>query len=128
MGQKVPLWGRRVLVVEDEAAIAIDIARTLEEQGATIVGPASAVDDALRLIEDGLVDCALLDIRLGDDVGWPVADALERQRVPFVFLTGYTATVGAAERYHRPTVQKPYQAIHVIDALAEACARPSPRC
>lgn len=124
MGRKAPLWGRHILVVEDEAAIAVDIVKTLEDQGATIIGPASVVEDALRWIEDGRIDCALLDIKLGDDVVWPVADALDRQRVPFVFLTGYS-TAAVAERYDRLAIQKPYVAADVIDALAKACGRSS---
>ena len=77
-GRVAPLWGCCVLVVEDEATIAIDITMALEEQGATIIGPVSAVADALRCIEETRIDCALLDIRLGDEIVWPVADALER--------------------------------------------------
>jgi CheY-like chemotaxis protein len=124
MGRVAPLWGCRVLVVEDEATIAIDLARTLEEQGATIIGPVSAVEEALRCIEETHVDCALLDIRLGDETIWPVADALERELVPFVFVTGYSSRL-PADRYKQPTIEKPYNSADVIRTVAGVLSKPT---
>jgi CheY-like chemotaxis protein len=89
MGMRGPLEGYRILVVEDEAAIAIMIQQILSEAGAIIAGPAATVAEALALIEAAPVDGAILDYKLPDGSSLPVADALSARRVPFVFASGY---------------------------------------
>jgi CheY-like chemotaxis protein len=82
--------GRRLLVVEDDFFIASDLASWLESKGAEVIGPAGSVDDALELLEsNALPDAAVLDINLGSERVYPVADALQIAQVPFVFLSGY---------------------------------------
>src|ERR1700712_3665098 len=85
--------GRRLLVVEDDYFIASDLASWLESKGADVLGPAASVDDALVLLRTAsLPDAAVLDINLGDERVFPVADALQAAHVPFVFLSGYDVT------------------------------------
>jgi CheY-like chemotaxis protein len=84
-----PFAGRRVLVVEDEYLIAADVVRLLRRLGADVVGPVAQVEHALALIEADKADCAILDINLGDEDIFRVADALERRGKPYVFATGY---------------------------------------
>lgn len=88
------LAGKRVLVVEDEYIIASELARTLEDAGAEVVGPAGAVEDALELVaSDGdRLDGAVLDVNLRDERVFPVADALAARGVRFVLITGYDET------------------------------------
>lgn len=89
-GTNSMLAGRRVLLVEDDYFIAEDLARQFKAGGAEVVGPVGSVDAALGLIDQTeRLDGAVLDINLHDEMSWPVADALLRQRVPFVFATGY---------------------------------------
>ena len=85
------LRGRKILVVEDEYLIAADLAATLEDVGVAVVGPAGSVAQALELVEDagGELDAAVLDVNLGGERVYPVADALAARGVPFVFATGY---------------------------------------
>ena len=83
------LSGRRVLLVEDEAIIALDLAALLTDLGAVVVGPAHSVADALELLNEGKIDCAVLDINLNGEPVYPVARALETRRIPFVFVTSY---------------------------------------
>ena len=83
------LVDQRVLVVEDEALVAMELARILTEAGAHVIGPAGDIDDALVLVEAGGIDRALLDINLGGRLITPVAAALTRKSIPFVYLTGY---------------------------------------
>jgi CheY-like chemotaxis protein len=87
------LQGRCLLVVEDEYLIAADLARSLEDVGADVVGPAGSVEDALELVAtDGKrLDGAVLDINLRGERVYRVADALAACGVPFVFTTGYDA-------------------------------------
>lgn len=82
--------GRRLLVVEDDYLIAMDAVYSLEESGAEVVGPASNVDQALKLIEaTPHLDGALLDVNLNGENVFPVADALLAKGIPFAFATGY---------------------------------------
>src|SRR5690606_30693083 len=79
----------RVLVVEDEPLVAMDIAMVLSEAGCEVIGPAASLDEARSLIAAGAVDAALLDANLG---GYPVDDLaaeLKHNSTPFAFLTGY---------------------------------------
>lgn len=97
----------KVLVVEDEPLIALQIAQTLERMDCQVVGPAATVGEALELINAGGFDLALLDVDLSGSRSFPLADLLEDQGRPFAFLTGF----GAAElpqRFHRsPLLGKP---------------------
>jgi CheY-like chemotaxis protein len=84
------LSGRRILVVEDDYMIAADLALSLQGLGVSVIGPAGSVDDALALAASGPApDAAVLDVNLGVEKVFPVADALRAQGVPFVFATGY---------------------------------------
>jgi len=73
MGE-VRLPGRRVLVVEDEAATALMIEKTLVESGYTVVGPVATVRGALSLLENEAIDRAILDLDLADGKVGPVAE------------------------------------------------------
>lgn len=84
---------RHVLIVEDEYLLADETRRKLEGLGATIVGPASHVSQALALIEEQRVDAAILDIHLDGELVFPVADRLTALSIPFVFATGYDPSI-----------------------------------
>ena len=93
------LLGKRVLVVEDEAMLAMDLGFALEDEGAEVVGPSGTVSEALTLLDAELaeIDAAILDVDLhGLDV-FPVARRLHEAGVPFLFHTGHAtrAELGA---------------------------------
>lgn len=80
----------RVLIAEDEFLIATDLAEAFESEGAQVLGPASSVKTAMALLETTpAVDCGVLDLNLGGELVYPLADALARRDVPFLFTTGY---------------------------------------
>lgn len=81
--------GKNILIVEDEYFLADETRQQLEQLGATVVGPAANVEDALELIALSKIDGAILDIHLGDQFVFPVAEELAQADVPFVFATGY---------------------------------------
>ena len=83
------LNGKRILLVEDEPLVAMDIEAELIASGCEIVGPAESVETALRLIESTPCDAALLDANLAGDPVDEVAAALVRGGIPFAFATGY---------------------------------------
>ena len=97
------LTDRRILVVEDEFLLMEDLCRDLQDAGAVVVGPAPSVAQALALIEtEPAIDAAILDVNLGGEMAFPVADALQRRDCPFVFTTGYSDSysVGAIPTCH----------------------------
>jgi CheY-like chemotaxis protein len=113
------LKGRRILVVEDEYLIAADLVRSLRDHGAEVVGPAPTVERAMRLLEaSGRLDGAVLDISLDGEMVYPVADALERANVPFVFATGYDALSVPGWYGYAPRCEKPVDAGALARALA----------
>ncbi len=80
---------KRVLVLEDEVIVAMDLAQTIEDDGHEVVGPFHSVETAMGALADTLPDCAVLDVNLGDgNTSEGVAEMLAG-RAPFLFLTGY---------------------------------------
>ncbi len=78
-----------VLLVEDEALIALDLASIIEEAGYAVLGPFSSLPGALDYMTSGSPDIAVLDFNLADRTSEELADLLLEKQVPFVFLTGY---------------------------------------
>lgn len=82
---------RRILVLDDEPLIAMLIQEWLAELGCETLGPAGSVAAALDLIEDTALDGAILDVSLGGENCYSVADVLHQRQVPFAFATGRDA-------------------------------------
>ncbi len=99
----------RVLLVEDEALVAMMIQETLTEFGFEVLGPVGTVSEALAAARDRSFDAAVLDINLGDDLVYTVAEILTRRGVPFVFVTGYDADSIDARFSSVPVLQKPIE-------------------
>lgn len=119
------LKGHRILVVEDEPLIGMDIVVTLEDAGAKVEGPIATIEDACRLIRDGRFDAALIDANLhGRSVG-EVAAALVEQGVPFAFATGYDKD-GLPEGFRdHPILAKPAGPEQVVEMAGRLIARPA---
>ena len=117
------LSNRRVLVVEDEMMIAMLIEDMLDEFSCKLVGPATNVPRALELIAKENVEIAVLDLNLGGEDTYAIAEALQQKNVPFIFATGYGSTGVRQEYGNRRVLQKPFQARDLENALAEALAR-----
>jgi CheY-like chemotaxis protein len=120
------LENRRVLVVEDEALIAMAVEARLRDAGAEVVGPAFTAAEALRLVEaaaaaDGGISAAVLDLKLaGGETAIPVADALAARGVPFLFATGYGAGRCDTGRHTAaPVLHKPYDPERLVAALED---------
>jgi DNA-binding NtrC family response regulator len=82
------LSGCRVLIVEDDFFIRIDLESILREAGAEIIGPCCGIADAMEALADGQVAAAILDVRLGSETVAPVARELTKHGTPFVFYSG----------------------------------------
>jgi PAS domain S-box-containing protein len=114
------LRGQRILIVEDDALLAMSVDDMLREAGADIVGPAATLDSAGQLVAEDHLSAAILDIRLNGDEVWPVARLLTQRRVPFVFYTGhFDSTSLPAEWAARPILTKPARPTQIVGALAD---------
>jgi len=109
----------RVLIVEDEALIAMMAEDMIEELGADAVLTAGSVAEAETAIAAGGFDFAILDVNLNGDNSMSLATLLKARGVPFAFTTGYGA--GGVEEAHQdvPVLTKPY----TIEELGGALAR-----
>jgi DNA-binding LytR/AlgR family response regulator len=112
------LVGRRVLVVEDEFLTADDIALVFARLAVEYIGPAQSLQRAMELLEScGRLDGAVLDINMQGEMVFPLADALRKRGVPFVFATGYNPDV-IPERYRDvPICLKPIDSLKLVQAL-----------
>lgn len=118
----MPLRGKRVLVVEDEMLVALNLEDLLVDLGAEVVGPAMRLETALDLARSERLDVAVLDINLHGGRSYPVAEVLRDRGLPFIFATGYGHAEGSEAFAHVPTLTKPYRSGELAAALAEAIA------
>lgn len=110
----------RILVVEDEYLLADELALELEEEGATVLGPVPSVASALALLDtETSPDGAILDVNLGGEPAFPVADALLRRGVPLIFTTGYDSSALPPRFASLPRCEKPIHVGRVTAALAK---------
>jgi DNA-binding response OmpR family regulator len=112
------LSGHRILVIEDDYFLADECNRKLRAAGAAVLGPVPSVEAALELLgSNDAPDLVLLDVNLGGQMAYPVADALVAKKIPFLFMTGYDQS-SLPERFaaiHR--VEKPFEAQAILGEL-----------
>jgi len=112
------LEGRRVLLVEDEAMIAMLLEDMLGDLGCEVVGPAYALKSALALAAgEGPIDVAILDINLAGRPVFEVADALRARHVPMIFSSGYGDRGLREVDRGAPVLGKPFRAGDLAAAL-----------
>jgi CheY-like chemotaxis protein len=106
----------RVLLVEDEAMIAMLVEDMLEDLGHELVRVATCLEEAVAAAGSESVDLAILDLNLSGVLTYPAADVLAERGIPFIFATGY-GSGGIKDAYSsRPTLQKPFN----MEALGHA--------
>jgi CheY-like chemotaxis protein len=108
-----------VLVAEDEAVESLMIHALLIDSGFVVVGPAGSTKEALALLEQEAVDCAVLDIKLVDGPSLPVAEALAARGIPFVVTTGYNAQAIHPAYSGAPVLRKVFMPQELIEAIAD---------
>lgn len=116
------LHGKKVLIVEDEALIAMLFEDILEDTACQIVGPAMNVRQAMELAGAAEIDIAVLDVNLNGESSFPVAVLLQSRGVPLVFSSGYGSQGLPPEWQDRPTLPKPFTSDEVVDTLARLVA------
>ena len=114
----------RILVVEDEPLVAIELQSVLEGEGHSVVGPAMNLARGLDLARADGFDLAFLDISLGEEKSFPIARELARRRIPFAFVTGYTDINAVPEELRGATrIQKPYGLEDIRNAIGHLASR-----
>lgn len=114
---ETPLDGQKILIVEDEAPIALNLATAVQQAGGIVIGPVASVAGAHEAMADNRLDGALLDIRLRNETSFPLADVLAVLNIPFVFVSGLSSGLIPYTHRERPLFDKPYEPSEVIAAL-----------
>lgn len=119
------LRGRRIMVVEDEGLILLTIRDMLEDLGCEIAAAESRAEPAVAAIGTTAIDAALLDVNLGRETSYPIADALAARGIPFAFLTGYGSS-GLRHGYEgRPVLSKPVED-HALEVVLRMLLEEAP--
>jgi len=116
------LAGRRVLVVEDEVIISLDVGHELEMVGATC-HCVSTLADALKLLTAHPYDAAVLDYRLPDGFSTELCEELERRGTPYLIHSGYEKIEGACALAEK--VEKPMATDRLVDRIVQLILKPS---
>ena len=109
---------RKILLVEDEELVALELSAELSRLGWAIVGPAATLAEAQALLSNHF-DAAVLDVNLRGHPIYPVAEQLEKLRVPFVFCTGYEMVDPEGRFPNVPVIRKPAHPAAVSAALSD---------
>ncbi len=118
-----PAKGLRVMIVEDQAMIAMDLEASLNESGAVVASVCASAAQALKALESTEIDAAILDFNLAGESSLAVAEALEKRGIPFIFATGQGHETPMPPRFAaKATMRKPYDVNQIMAALGEALA------
>jgi len=122
--------GKRCFVLDDEFLIALDIQQILELAGAEHVASVASASEAIELLRrEPKFDLAVLDVKLGGAEGHSldVAAMLAKAGTPFVFLTGMRVDNVHAKKFPQaPVVEKPYDALTLLDGAQRALKSAAP--
>lgn len=110
----------RVLVVEDDALLAMEMEDMLRDLGCDVVGPVARLDKALDVARAEALDGAVLDLNLRGELSFPVIDLLKGRGVPVIVCSGYADLPDMRERLEGiPFLAKPYDAAAVAKQVQE---------
>jgi len=101
--------GNRVLLVEDEILVAMMMKDILTELGFSVIGPFSRLSEAMVAAVHEDINAGIIDVNLGGEFVYPVADVLAARKIPFVFITGYGVESIDSRFEYVPIVKKPVQ-------------------
>ena len=116
-----PLQGLRVLVVEDDYFIAVELCSALRAAGAEVLGPARDLETGLAAIREEPIDCGVLDINLRGQMVFQIASELRARDIPTIFATGYDASMIPEDLADTPRLEKPVDLIALCRAIEAAC-------
>ena len=109
-----------ILVVEDEYMLAMELRGHLTDAGASILGPVSTIEGALDLLDSSpKIDVAILDTNLQGEMVFPVAERLQALSIPFLFTTGYDASMIPSQFKHVERLGKPTDMSKLCQAVGK---------
>lgn len=117
------LHGKRVLIVEDDFLVGLASLDALQSAGCETIGPEPSLASALAAVKRETFDIAILDINLAGQMVYPVADDLAARNIPFVFVTGYSATQIPDPYRQMPRLEKPFDPRALQAALERLLTR-----
>lgn len=115
--------GERILLVEDEALVAIEVAQMLGDAGFDVIGPAASVAHARSLLERQGCDAAVLDANLGRETAEPIAAELSVRGIPFVVTSGYARHQLPPALRSAPLISKPIRPDRLIGEIRRSLSR-----
>jgi CheY-like chemotaxis protein len=117
------LQGVRILIVEDEFLLAMDIESAIREAGGEVVGPIVSLEEAVATAEREELNAAVLDLNLRGEMSYPVAEVLDSRHIPFIFATGYSQSRLSDAFQCRPCLRKPFTWAALTAALERLVAK-----
>ena len=108
----------RILIVEDETMIAMLLESMVEDLGYAIVATVAREQDAIDAIQTETIDLAILDVNLGGERSYAIADAFNDRKIPFVFSTGYGESAIESRYREWPILNKPFRKEELAQILA----------
>ena len=122
-----PLHGMRVLIVEDEILIALNLEDILSTAGAVVAGLCGSISSAMGVAENDALSAAVLDVRLGRETTVELADLLASRGIPFLFYSGQNLSDDVRARFpDAPLLIKPVEPQAFVDAVAKLALRSRP--
>jgi DNA-binding response OmpR family regulator len=113
----------RILIVEDEMMVALDLEDMIAEFGHAVAATAMRIDAALEHARKTAIDFAILDVNVAGRMSFPVAEILRDRGIPFIFATGYGVSVLPDSLKGQKTLQKPFRRSDLESAIASHAVR-----
>lgn len=117
------LKGVRVLLVEDQMIVAMQIEDILQAAGCKVVGPVGTLEAAIAMARDEPLDAAVLDVNLDGDKVYPAAEELHSRGIPFILATGYGEQTLPEKWRYRPRLSKPFRREQLEQLLGSVAGR-----
>lgn len=115
-----------VLLVDDEPLISLDVSDTLMRAGYEVIGPASTIAAALSLLDNQVPQCAVIDVKIRNEMSLELARQLRRRHVPFIVHTGYPRDASDAQEFSEaPRLLKPASPSDLLNALIDLSPAPA---
>jgi two-component SAPR family response regulator len=111
------LDGIRVLVVEDQFFIALELEAMIRDLGGTVAGPVAHLDSARTLVRQEKINCAILDVKLDGNTSLPLADELIANGVPVILVSGYDSNQLPNRFADTPKLRKPVSVAELTRVL-----------
>lgn len=112
--------GLKVLVVQDQPLISLQLERMLKSLGCSAVWHAGGITEALAVMREHRPNAAILELYLAGELAYPIARWLDAEKIPFVFTTGYGRRKILGHWASRPAIQKPFTMKALRTKLASA--------